>query len=68
VLTPEQARKLAREKLILVANGRDPAEERQLSREAITVNQVCDWYIAEAEAGRLLGRRRKPIKKSTLKM
>ena len=34
----------------------------------ITVAEVCDWYLAEAEAGRILGRRNRPIKPSTLAM
>ena len=29
---------------------------------------MCDWYLEEAEAGRILGRNRRPIKASTLKM
>ncbi|WP_298670996.1 hypothetical protein [uncultured Sphingomonas sp.] len=29
---------------------------------------MCDWYLTEAEAGRLLGRKRQPIKASTLYM
>jgi integrase len=32
----------------------------------MTVGQVCDWYLIEAEAGRLLGRRRRPIAAATL--
>lgn len=32
------------------------------------MTQVCDWYLEEAEAGRLLGRKRRPIKASTLAM
>lgn len=34
----------------------------------VTVGEICDWYLAEAEAGRILGRRRRPIKTSTLAM
>jgi site-specific recombinase XerD len=32
------------------------------------VSDLCDWYLAEAEGGRILGRRNRPIKKSTLAM
>lgn len=32
----------------------------------MTISEVCDWYLSEAHAGRLLGRRRLPITKSTL--
>lgn len=37
-----------------------------MSRDARTVADLCDWYLANAESGRLLGRRRLPIKASTL--
>ena len=67
LLTAEQARDLAREKLVLIARGEDPTDPHA-DRAALTVGQVCDWYLAEAEAGRLLGRRRKSIKASTLAM
>jgi hypothetical protein len=37
-------------------------------REAgITVAEVCDWYLKEAEAGRILKRRGKRIKPSTIR-
>lgn len=68
VLTVEQARKDAREKLVAVSKGADPAEESAASRDAKTVADVCDWYLAGAVAGRILGRRRRPIKASTLAM
>jgi len=32
----------------------------------MTLAEVCDWYIEEAEADRLLGRNRRPIKPSTI--
>jgi hypothetical protein len=32
------------------------------------VAEVCDWYLTEAAAGRILGRRNRPIKPSTLAM
>ena len=34
----------------------------------MTVGAVCDWYLAEAASGRLFGRKRQPIKASTLYM
>src|SRR3546814_6366927 len=46
----------------------DPADDRQRERDGLTIGQVCDWYLTEAEAGRLLGRKRTPIKVSTLAM
>lgn len=68
VLTPDEARKQAKIKLGAVAAGADPAEEHQESRRAPTVAEICDWYLEEATVGRLLGRRNRPIKASTLYM
>jgi integrase len=68
VLTVEQARNKAKVKLGTIAHGGDPAEEVDGPRETITVAEICDWYLVEAEAGRLLGRRNRPIKLSTLTM
>ena len=67
VLNPEQARKLALKKLGAVAGGEDPLDEKKRIRAGRTVAQICDWYLEEAEAGRLLGRSRKPLKATTLK-
>ena len=67
-LTPENARDLAREKLAGVAKGEDPSAERHAVRAGMSVAEVCDWYLEQAEAGRILGRNRRPIKASTLQM
>ena len=67
-LTPELARDLARRKLAAVAEGEDPSAERHAAREGMTVAEVCDWYLEQAESGRILGRNRRPIKASTLRM
>jgi integrase len=67
-LTPEFARDLARKKLSAVAAGEDPSADRHAARAGMTLAEVCDWYLREAEAGRLLGRNRRPIKASTLHM
>lgn len=67
VLTPEIARHLARKKLATVAEGADPSADRHGVRVGMSVKEVCDWYLEQAEAGRLLGRNRRPIKASTLK-
>ncbi|MEL6644817.1 MAG: site-specific integrase [Pseudomonadota bacterium] len=66
VLTPERARRLARVKLASVIEGKDPAEDRRTARKDLTIRDVCDWYLSEAGAGRILGRNRRPIKASTL--
>src|SRR5208337_3440525 len=67
-LTPEVARDLARMKLTAVASGEDPSAERHAVRAGMSVSEVCDWYLEQAEAGRILGRNRRPIKASTLRM
>jgi len=66
VLTVEVARDLAKKKLASVIDGSDPSQERRAAREGMTVAEVCDWYLEEAEAGRLLGRNRRPIKASSV--
>lgn len=66
VLTPDEARQIARERLVEVTKGADPAEDRKALRAAPTVTEVCDWYLEQAESGDLLGRRRRPVASSTL--
>jgi integrase len=58
-LTPDEARRLARERLSAAANGADPSAERRAVRNAMTVSELCDRYLAHAK-----GR----IKESTLAM
>lgn len=67
-LTPEAARDLARKKLTAVAEGEDPSADRHAVRAGMSVSEVCDWYLEQAESGRILGRNRRPIKASTLHM
>lgn len=68
VMTVEQAREKAKVKLGMIADGDDPADADKDPHHQQTVSALCDWYLAEAEAGRILGRRNRPIKKSTLAM
>jgi integrase len=63
--TPDEARKKAREVLVEVANGGDPAGAKYDDRKAATVAQLCDLYVAEGAAGRLL-KRGKAKRASTL--
>jgi hypothetical protein len=35
------------------------------ARNAITGNEVCAWYLREAGEGRLLGRNRRPLERTT---
>src|SRR5438094_634997 len=64
--TPETARQEARRILGEVAAGADPAAEKRAARGAATVAQLCDAYLTDAEAGRLLTRSKNPKKASTL--
>jgi integrase len=64
--TPEKAREEAIRILGSVADGTDPAAEKSLARNAKTVTELCDLYRADAEAGRLLTRRKMAKKPSTL--
>jgi Arm domain-containing DNA-binding protein len=64
--TPETAREKAKAILGDVADGADPAAEKRAARKAKTVAELCDLYLADAEAGRLLTRRKVAKKASTL--
>src|SRR5262249_34348939 len=65
--TGDQAGRAASKILGAAAAGGDPLGERKQARQAgITVAEVCDWYLEEAEAGRILKRRGKRIKASTI--
>lgn len=50
VLSPEEARKEARQALALVSKGKDPAAERDKVREAGTVTKLCDRHYTEHAA------------------
>src|SRR6476659_2255882 len=56
--TPETARQEARRILREVANGHDPAGYKLAERRAITVAELCQQYMVDVEAGRLLTRRK----------
>jgi integrase len=68
LMTVEQARDQAKIKLGMVASGVDPAEQEDVPEVSITVSDLCDWYLEEAKAGRILGRRNRAIKASSLAM
>lgn len=51
-MTPDEARKDARQKLAGVDRGADPAQERSVARKSQTVAQLCDEYL-QAEKGRI---------------
>jgi integrase len=64
--TPETARAEAQRLLGLVVGGDDPAAAKRAKRHAATVSELCDLYLIDAEAGRLLTRRQLAKKASTL--
>lgn len=66
VWTPELARQEAKVQLGRVAKGGNPAEERQLDHQAITVRQLCEMYLADLEAGLILGKGNRPKKATTI--
>jgi hypothetical protein len=66
VLTPEQARRIAKQTLADVARGSDPAEKRAQDRNAMTVRQLCGAYLEAVEKGLVLGKGKRPKKPSTL--
>lgn len=49
-LTPDEARDQAKNALALVEMGKDPQAERVDARNALTVTELCDLYIAEGIA------------------
>jgi len=66
VWTPETARKEARAQLGKVARGENPAEERQLDRNAMTVKELAEQYIRAMEAGLIMGKGGRPKRPSTI--
>lgn len=64
--TPETAREEAQRLLGEVVRGVDPATVKTEGRTAATVAELCTMYLADAESGRLLTRRKIPKKPSTL--
>jgi integrase len=64
--TPDLARQEALQLLGEVVKGGDPAGDRHARRHAMTVAELCDAYMREAESGRLLLKKGRPKKRSTL--
>jgi Arm DNA-binding domain len=50
VLTPDEARKRAKERLAEVADGGDPARERAEARRALTIAELAGLYLTEGPA------------------
>jgi integrase len=66
VLTPEEARQRARKALADVAGGADPSAARNASRGAMTVADLCRDYLAAADKGLVLGKRKRAKSETTL--
>jgi integrase len=66
VWTAELARKEAKVQLGRVAQGDNPAAERQLDHKAITVKELCDLYLNDLKAGLILGKGGRPKKATTI--
>jgi integrase len=65
-ITTEEARKEALALLGRVAKGANPAEERANLRQALTVKELCDAYLAAAEKGLIMGKGGRAKKERTL--
>jgi len=66
VWTPETARQEAKIQFGRVAQGDNPAEERQLDHNATTVKELCILYLNDLKAGLILGKGGRPKKPSTI--
>ena len=66
-LTADEARIRAKRLLGKAAGGGDPlGDKKRAQQTGATIAEICDWYLKEATSGRLVGRRGRPIKASTL--
>ena len=66
VWTPERARQEAKAQLGRVAQGEDPAEEKQIDHNSISIKELCDLYLADLQAGLILGKGGRPKKPGTI--
>ena len=64
--TPETARTEALRLLGEIVTGIDPSAEKLARRDSMTIAKLCDRYLEDAEAGRLLTRSRVAKAASTL--
>lgn len=66
IWTPDTARKEARVQLGKIAQGENPAEARQLDRNAMTVAELADLYIEAMDAGLIIGKGGRSKRPSTI--
>jgi integrase len=64
--TPEKARREAQRILGSVADGQDLSSIRDENKVAVTMGSLCDLYLREAEAGKILTKFGEPKKTSTI--
>ena len=64
--SPDSARDEAIRLLGVIVGGGDPAADKAANRSATTISELCDLYLADAESGRLLTRRKIAKRESTL--
>jgi len=64
--TPEKARREAQRILGNVAEGQDISSIRDENKAAMTMGSLCDLYLREVEAGRILTKYGEPKKASTI--
>ena len=62
IWTPDLARKQARSVLMARDLGKDPSADRMALRSAPTVDQLCDSYVADMDAGRINGKKASTIR------
>jgi hypothetical protein len=64
--TPDSAREEAKRLLGTVVIGDDPVAVKRSKRQALTISALCDLYVKDVEAGRILTRDGRSKKASTL--
>jgi integrase len=65
-LTPDEARQRASKAIGKVAGGEDPSAARKAARGAMTVADLCRNYLADADKGLVLGKRKRAKSEITL--
>jgi integrase len=66
IWTPETARQEAKVQLGRIAHGDNPAEEKIIDRQAATVKELCKMYLADLDAGLILGKGGRPKAPGTI--
>jgi integrase len=64
--TVDKARERAEAIIRAASEGRDPQQEKREAREAPTVAELCDEYLAAARAGLVVTRFKRPKRASTV--